>query len=503
MNLRCLSFLAVIAALVVSPALAVDPVIHYTFDGSLANSGTGGSIYDAQLYTTIETVGGTATGSSAYVSGQVGQALDFTNVLGSNYGTFAAVEYTMPEQGTIALWYQTDSSGFYNYEPIFDSVEAIAAPGESNTYNGNAWEAWIYSDGVLRGRMDALSTYTVSTYDADLNPTGSGEWYHIAVSWDKNGVSDENLKLYVNGQLTGVSALAWTDPGSFLCFGGGSTANDVATGTYDDIRIYDSVVSATEIATLAGASGPVSIPQPVIHYGFEGDLSNSGTAGSAFNGVHVDGSTGDLSYTTGVSGQAISYDNLQDVATDGDFVRTNYTLADEGAISVWVKPTVSFNYAAIWDNSVQQDDWECWIYEDSRIRARIDNGSGDAQVSLAAIQAAATGSDAGWENEWYQVTYTWSKEKGIGSLYVNGMLVDVDAGAWIEPGEFFLGGGHDGNEYSLASFDELMIFEEYLTSAQAQAMYDGSGVMVPEPGTASLVLIGLLSLVGITWRKRG
>ena len=81
--------------------------------------------------------------------------------------------------------------------------------------------------------------------------------------------------------------------------------------------------------------------------------------------------------------------------------------------------------------------------------------------------------------------------------------VDVDAGAWIEPGEFFLGGGNDGNEYSLASFDELMIFEDYITSAQAQAMYDGSGVMVPEPGTISLILVGLLSLAGIAWRKRG
>ena len=423
MNFKCFSLLAVVAALIATPALAVDPVVHLTFDGQdLTNSGTGTAT--AALYTTYAATPGDP-GSADYVAGVGGgYALDFTNTpQADNYGTFAAVDYVLPEQGTIALWYQVGNPGFYDYEPIFDSVEAIADPGVNNTYNGNAWEAWIYSDGMLRARMDAASKYTINTGDADLNPTGpNNTWHHIAISWDKNEVSDESLKLYVNGQLTGTSSVAWVDPGNFVCFGAGNSANDAPTGTFDDIRIYDSVVSATEIATLAGASGPVSIPQPLIHYAFEGDLSNTGTAGATLDGIHVDGSAGDLSYTAGVSGQAISYDNLQDTATNGDFVRTNYTLADEGAISVWVKPTVTFNYAAIWDNSVQADDWECWIYESSQLRARIDNGSGDASVSLDDMQAAATGSEAGWENEWYQVTYTWSKEKGIGTLYVNGKL---------------------------------------------------------------------------------
>lgn len=506
MNWKSFGFLAVATALFVAPALAVDPVIHYAFEGSLANSGTGGSAYDGQIYTTIGTVGGTPSGSMAYIAGPDGQAIDFTNTKGANYGTFLGVNYTLPEQGTLAMWYKTDETGFYNYEPVFDVVEAPAAPGAVNTYNANIWEAWIYDSGLLRARADFPKGNYINAVDADLNPLGGpGDWYHIAMSWDKNEASNESLKLYVNGELYGAATLAWADAPAMVCFGGGNSGNDVVTGAYDDVRIYDSVVSAPEIAALAGTTPTtVTLPTPVIHYAFEGNLNNSGSAGATLDGIHVDGSAGDLSYAAGVNGQAISYDNLQDTATNGDFVKVSYTLPEEGTISVWHKPTVSFDYSAVWDNSVEANDWECWTYKNSQIRARIDNASGDASLSyLDDIQESVTGGPAGWEGEWYQITYTWSKEEGVATLYVNGKLANAGKiGTWIVPGsEFYLGGGNDGNEYSLGSFDDLMIFDEYISSLQAKALYDTASV--PEPGTMSLILFGLLSLAGIAWRKRG
>ncbi|MBN1590868.1 MAG: PEP-CTERM sorting domain-containing protein [Pirellulales bacterium] len=498
MRWKYFCLLAAMAALITSPALAVDPVIHYTFEsGSLANSGTGGATYDGVIYDTLDA---DPTGDTAIISGPVGDALDLINTQDNPRGAFLGANYVMPDQGTLAMWYQVGNPGFYNHEPVFDMVEAVATPTTTNTYGsalGNVWEAWIYSDGLLRGRVNAPVNNYFESYDADLRALSgaNGAWYHFAVSWDKNDTSGASQKFYINGQLSSTASIAWEAPGAVVCFGGGHTTNDIGTGAYDDIRIYDSVVSASEIATLAGTSGAVTVPTPVIHYDFEGDLANRGSGGAALNGVYVDGGAGSLSYTTGVVGGGISYDNAMNTLTDGDFVKVGYTLPDAGAISVWVKPTEHFDYNSVWDNSVHQEDFECWIYNDGRVRARANNdGSADCQFHLDDIHGYANGGDeTGWEDAWYQVTWTWSKTEDCGSLYINGKIVDTDnINAWVDPGsEFYLGGGNPLNELFVGDFDELKIFESYLTSAQAKAIYDAD-MAVPEPGTLMLLLSALL-----------
>jgi len=505
-----LAALAIAALPMAGPAAAVDPVIHYTFDdGTLTNSGSGGATYNGAIYQTVQTVGGTPGGSVAYVAGPSGAlALDVTNTQGSNYGTFLGVQYAMPEQGTLAMWYQVGNPGFYSYEPVFDMVEAIAPEGTTNTYDANAWEAWIYSAGHLRGRLGYTSTGLQPAnyyyaFDADMSAVGApnGDWCHLAITWDKNDTSGENLKLYVDGKLSSVANLSWTAPGAYLCFGGGNTGNDTATGAYDDIRVYDSVISGSEVAALAGASPDVIVPTPKIHYAFEGNLNNGGSLGAANNGIHVDGSAGALSYTAGVVGQGVSYDNVKDTMINGDYVSSGYTLTNAGAISVWYKPEESFDWNSVWDNSVSAGDWEGWIYSPTSstpnaLRARLKNTTSNQITSRALSEIYASthgGSTTGWENEWYHFVYTWDKTANTISLYVNGKLVEnaLIGSNWVNPGTFFLGGGNDGNEYAVGVFDELMLFDQHLTSAQAKALYE-----IPEPGTLVL-LISALALCGL------
>ena len=209
-----------VATLVASSTFAVEPVIHYTFEDSLANSGTGGSKYDAKVYTTKEKEdSASSNGSISYVAGQKGKALDITNTQGDKYGTFIGVEYAMPKQGTIAMWYYAGKSGkFYNHEPLFDGIEAPVEPGAVNSYSENIWEAWIYRGGMLRGRLhfrDEELQY-FNAVCADLNALGGCEkWYHIAMTWDTSDTSQESLKLYVDGQLSSTAPLGWAPPPRF------------------------------------------------------------------------------------------------------------------------------------------------------------------------------------------------------------------------------------------------------------------------------------------------
>ena len=476
------SFLVVISlsviVLSVVPAFAVDPVIHYRFEDSLANSGSGGSKYDAKLYTTAEGEDAVpAEGAISYVEGPEGKAIDIANPKGEKRGAFIGVEYKMPEQGTLAMWYYTGKSAkFRNNQPLFDGIEALAKPKTFNSYSETFWEAWIYGSGMVRGRVhhiDKERNY-LDAVAADLSAVdGNRKWFHFVMTWDKNDPSDESLKLYINGQLSSTAPLGWVPPPEIFCFAGGNTGNNAVSGKFDEIRVYDSVLPASEIEKLAGAE-PVSLPKPVLHYKFEGNLTNSGTGGDKLNGVHVESSTGEMSYTDGVNGKGLVYGNEQGTQTDGDFVKVKYKLPDEGAISVWYKPRAAYNYNTIWDNSVECDDWECWIYWDSKVRARVGRYvGGDCSQKLDQIQEARSGSPEYWEDGWYLITFTWSKDAETAAMYVNGKLAETkEFLQWIEPGEeFYLGGGQDKNQYGVGIFDDLMIFENYLTSAQARKLY--------------------------------
>jgi len=101
------------------------PVVHWTFDNTAANSGSGGAAYDATL-----------VNSPGYVTGKVGShGLDLVKA----NTQYVSVDYVMPDQGTIAVWYYVRS--YYNYQSLWH-----------NSVQQDDREAWIYSDGRLRGQ---------------------------------------------------------------------------------------------------------------------------------------------------------------------------------------------------------------------------------------------------------------------------------------------------------------------------------------------------------------
>ncbi len=100
-----------------------DAVIHWTFDGTPANSGCGGDSYDAIL-----------SGSPLFGEGMNDKSLKLDGV-----DDFVTTTYQLEDQGTISLWLKPEA--FYNYNTVFD-----------NSVGANDWEMWIYESGALRFR---------------------------------------------------------------------------------------------------------------------------------------------------------------------------------------------------------------------------------------------------------------------------------------------------------------------------------------------------------------
>ena len=479
-----------VIALLTGTAWAVDPVIHWTFDGDFANSGTGGAAYDGVL------VDG-ASGTNAFVPGVSGQALDFGHpspAAGSAAGNmtdgdYVAVDYTLPDAGTIAMWYQV--APYYNYQSLFDVVGEDTSVDPPVPYSGNNWEMWIYNNGMIRGRQADAGNFNYAV-DADLNANGgAGNWIHVAYTWDKNDASSAGQKLFINGQLASAEQTAWVDPPATFALAGGNDQNTYGVGAFDDVRIYDQRLSGDDIRALPDVTTDAT-PQPVIYLRMDGDLVNHGTGGSAYDGQIFSGANGSSAYVEAVRGQGLDLDYTGSGKTDGTYVAIPYTLPDEGAISLNYKAEAFYNYNSVWDNSANGDDWEMWIYGDSRVRGRIDGGQGDITFDINNVNDNPD-DDYATVDDFIQLTYTWTKptdtEPGYATLYVDGHLVGTDpidsASNWIVPGsEFYLGGGNDGNTYGIGVFDEVKIFDQYLTSAQVKAL------VVPEPGTLLLLLVG-------------
>lgn len=424
--------LAVVGLFVAGITQGATPVIHWSFDNTPTNSGSGGSSYDATL-----------VNGPVYTTGVVGTA----GISLDGVDDYVSVNYTLPDQGSIALWYY--AKPWYNFQSIFD-----------NSADGNQWEMWIGDSGEIASRIKYLIGNC--TFDLD-NLNSSNHWYHLVYIWDKAG---DIARLYVNGSERASDTIdaGWVNPGATFYLGGGNAGNTSGNGTFDDVRIYDSVLSASEVQDLFG-------DVLAVHIKFDGDTADSapGTNNPAVL-------FGNSSFVDGMDGQALE---LQQTATQ-DYAQIDYHLSDQGSLSFWyyaAGPFVSYN--TIFDNSSDGNEWEMWSDVNGAVWGRIVGDYGRVGYDLDNINSS---------NHWYHLVYTWNKTGDIARLYVNGKERDTDAigAGWVEPGRYvYLGGGHTGNTQRNGRWDDFRIYNRELTAAEVRDIFgEFEAVYLPFDGDA-------------------
>lgn len=218
-----------------APAALPAPVIHYTFDETLANAGTGGAARDGTLVDPGE-------GVMSYIDGPLGKAMDLAQVANNpalGTGTYVEVNYTMPDEGTMSFWVKPKSP-YFNYNSVVD-----------NSVEKDDWEMWVYTDGRARFRIQSDAW---AEYDLD-NAGGTEDWTHVAVTWLRNGTS-VGVTMFVNGeQVAGDVSGSWVAPGGKIGIGGGLT-NPAGKIAFDDFRIYETVLTPDQIREV------FAIPEP-------------------------------------------------------------------------------------------------------------------------------------------------------------------------------------------------------------------------------------------------
>ena len=235
-------------------------ISHYTFDET---SGT--TAVDNGSAAANGTIGSNVTLGA---EGKFGTAFTFHNdatqagiVDMENATTFAAINAS--QAVTVSVWLKWTSSTANRDTAIFlgsnaasDRYLDIGTTGGTNTAN----------IGGVFGRTRAAATYPDAIRGSALN---DGQWHHVA--YTANATTDVT-QVYIDGVLAGsATATAFSFP-AFNNFEvgrlGRSSPTDAYDGSVDELRIYDSILTAAEITSLAqgGSGDPSMLIAPTISF---------------------------------------------------------------------------------------------------------------------------------------------------------------------------------------------------------------------------------------------
>jgi Concanavalin A-like lectin/glucanases superfamily len=313
------------------------------------------------------------------------------------------------------------------------------------TFNNQRWAFATHS-------ADATSpTVSIAT---SATPVAIGRWTHVLGVYD---AGTNQLRIYVNGELTGTATRAgtpWHASGPLWIGRGfsGGAAGGYLPGDIAEVKVWDRVVSEPETepmaATLVG----------------RWDLDGDGTDATDY-GRDLGAATGTVGWTDdrdGVSdGAAGLATGLGWLATAGPVVRTdqNYT------VSAWVRMSDTNNYQTF---LCQFGSSRCAFYLQYSLphdRWGIVLPSNDG--STVDKYWAATGSAPPAYDEWVHLTAVVNASSGVLRFYVNGVqeeIVYAWSGAWHANGPlrvgFMDGGAIDG------AIDDVRVYAGVLSPTQ-------------------------------------
>lgn len=306
-----------------------DPIAYYPLDGN--GSDISGNGFHGSTYTFF---GG---GPTANRHGVAGTAMRFVGL--ANGGLVPDEGVVVPHAGllsdpsmnelTLVSWIRTmNVTGFSN------GRQRLVSKGTNSFFN--------YSLYLQDGR--AAITAWQAAGAAHLLAEGTsniadGNW-HLVVGTIRDG---QAAKIYVDGVL---QATDQTPQGTWNRVGTGDFAigrypadpqlnaniNEPYDGDIDDVRVYRRAMTDQEVVDLYNAEKPTGSPGgsgPRVYYSFDG-CSASDDSGNGNHGTLVGG----LGCDTGVAGNALSYDGID------DHVIPSYSLdAQSFSFCAWINNT--------------------------------------------------------------------------------------------------------------------------------------------------------------------
>ena len=319
----------------------------YTIDDEAAAGSTITALnnFDTTLYTgnnSQQSIGG-------YIKG-AGNFNGTTSYINIPSGIYSAI--TGPF--TLSAWINTTSSGSYKIIIGMGGVNGVAAKGLT---------MWMDSSGLLYaswGNGSAEDYWSVSP----TTPLNTGAWFHVAITVD--GLTNPVVKGYVNGVAEG-SGSTGTDSITFdtsFTIGARDMGGTVASywdGSIDQVRIYNSELSATDITNLYNE-----------------------TASTATTAAYPSGKTATATYTMDTSANGL--------LTTTDLSTVNYP-AGAGCIALYEMNNTANDTSGTYDGTPTSITYESGCFD----QAAVFNGS-SSEITASSFASLSQVGISMWVN---------------------------------------------------------------------------------------------------------
>jgi hypothetical protein len=195
---------------------------------------------------------GTGMNGLKYASGKVGQAFSFD-------GTDDYVE--VPHSASLNLTSGLTLGTWFNLR----SADALLfSKGDSNgSQSDYSYGLAIMPDGSIN--LALYGTYPADWWQSAAGLVTTGQWHHVATTWDGTYGPSNNVKLYLNGALVqtwtkSLAPLNVTNQTLTLGSMKPPTYYHHMDGLIDEVTIFDRALTADEIAIIYNAGGSGMTP---------------------------------------------------------------------------------------------------------------------------------------------------------------------------------------------------------------------------------------------------
>ena len=372
-----------------------------------------------------------------YNTGAFGKAAIF-NGSSSKIDLNSSIASVFTDNFTFSAWvYPTDNS---NYNCIFSNGYGM----ELYFYQG-AFE--LYSNNTNSGTGRNVQNFSTSTTNYAIN-----QWHHVALTFTKTSQS-----WYINGQAEGTNTtssytpydgnnptLGYFSPSSLYYF----------SGRLDQVRIFNTSLSASNVATLARGAGS----------------AYNGTASNVIYDYSPSSPPSNITYTTGKFGKAAVFNGSNSLVT----VSSSLPWANSFSISMWLKPSSGLSASNYYIPFYQKG-------YDSSI-----GGTGLAFYTYGYVLQPWVGSIGGsyynifntgtlTANQWNHVVLT--RNYGVAwELFLNGSSLGTYTAQGLtndfSDTEYYFGGFFGGSYSYNGEIDQVRIFDKALSLGEINSVYN-------------------------------
>ncbi|KOX00906.1 laminin [Streptomyces sp. NRRL WC-3723] len=351
---------------------------------------------------------------------------------------------------------------------------AVTQPGNNTAgfelYYSAGYNRWVFSQHAT----DTPGASNITAMATTAGGVTADEWTHLVGTYS---ASSDELKLYVNNQLTGTASFStpW-DARRGLQFGAtnlNGTRTNYFPGAIDEVQIFDKSLTAAEVTRLYGKSSlAVGLPARAAFA-----MDEAADATQLTGRAQVPDATlmnGAKPGQPGIAGKALTLDGVDDYATTSRPILNNQK---SFAISAWAKlPKTKPGQAAIiaTQAGVHRPGLELY-YSKSYDRWAVNEYSADS-ADATPIRAMQADGQTAYGDTWTHLVGVHDTVANKLTLYVNGTKAgeaDLQAN-WYAGGAVQIGAGsYDGQPGAFfpGQIDDVRIFDRPISGQEVQQLF--------------------------------